>query len=157
MSLLSREQLRQFIKENDFKSPENIQAALKEVFASTIQEMLEAELEAHLGYAKHAVKDKTTDNSRNGHSHKSITSEYGEVNISVPRDRKGEFDPLIIKKHQTNTVGIEDQVIALYARGMSTRDIQAHLEHLYGVDVSPVFRKSKIQRNAADLCIGTAT
>ncbi|WP_206922180.1 IS256 family transposase, partial [Alicyclobacillus suci] len=137
MSLLSREQLRQFIKENDFKSPEDIQAALKEVFASTMQEMLEAELETHLGYAKHAVKDKMTDNSRNGHSHKSITSEYGEVDISVPRDRKGEFDPLIIKKHQTNTVGIEDQVIALYARGMSTRDIQAHLEHLYGVDVSP--------------------
>lgn len=137
MGLLSKEQLRQFIKENDFKSPEDIQAALKEVFASTMQEMLEAEMETHLGYAKHAVKDKTTDNSRNGHSHKSITSEYGEVDVAVPRDRKGEFDPLIVKKHQTNTVGIEEQVIALYARGISTRDIQAHLEHLYGVDVSP--------------------
>jgi len=137
MGLLSKEQLRQFIKENDFHSPEDIQAALKEVFASTMQEMLEAELETHLGYAKHAIKDKITDNSRNGHSRKTITSEYGEVDIAVPRDRKAEFAPLIVKKHQTHTVGIEDQVIALYARGISTRDIQAHLEHLYGVDVSP--------------------
>ncbi len=98
MGLLSKEQLRQFIKENDFHLPEDIQAALKEVFASTMQEMLEAELETHLGYVKHAVKDKATNNSRNGHSRKTITSEYDEVDIAVPRDCKAEFDPLIVKK-----------------------------------------------------------
>ncbi|WP_420168181.1 transposase [Alicyclobacillus hesperidum] len=79
--------------------------------------MLEAELDTHLGYAKHDTKNKTTDNSRNGHSRKTLASEYGDVEISVPRDRKGEFEPEIIKKNQTNTVGIEEQVIALYARG----------------------------------------
>lgn len=137
MAKVSKEQLRQFIKENNLKSTEDVQAALRDLFASTMQEMLEAELETHLGYAKHDVRNKQTDNSRNGHSSKTLTSEYGDVEISVPRDRKGEFEPQIIKKHQTNTAGIEEQIIALYARGMSTRDIQSHLHHLYGLEVSP--------------------
>ena len=137
MTKVSKEFLKQFIKENDLKSTEDVQAALRDLFASTMQGMLEAELDTHLGYAKHDTKNKTTDNSRNGHSRKTLTSEYGDVEISVPRDRKGEFEPEIIKKNQTNTVGIEEQVIALYARGVSTRDIQAHLHQLYGLDVSP--------------------
>jgi putative transposase len=137
MTKVSKEFLQQFIKENDLKSTEDVQAALRDLFASTMQGMLEAELDTHLGYAKHDSKNKTTDNSRNGHSHKTLTSEYGDVEISVPRDRKGEFEPEIIKKNQTNTIGIEQQVIALYARGVSTRDIQAHLHQLYGLDVSP--------------------
>ncbi|MFX4301637.1 IS256 family transposase [Alicyclobacillus tolerans] len=137
MTKVSKEFIQQFIKENDLKSTEDVQAALRDLFASTMQGMLEAELETHLGYAKHDTKSKTTDNSRNGHSRKTLTSEYGDVEISVPRDRKGEFEPEIIKKNQTNTVGIEEQVIALYARGVSTRDIQAHLHQLYGLDVSP--------------------
>lgn len=137
MTKVSKEFLQQFIKENDLKSTEDVQAALRDLFASTMQGMLEAELETQLGYAKHDTKNKTTDNSRNGHSRKTLTSEYGDVEITVPRDRKGEFEPEIIKKNQTNTVGIEEQVIALYARGVSTRDIQAHLHQLYGLDVSP--------------------
>jgi transposase-like protein len=114
-----------------------VQAALRDLFAGTMQEMLEAELDTHLGYAKHDTKNKTTDNSRNGHSRKTLTSEYGDVEIAVPRDRKNEFEPEIVKKNQTNTVGIEEQVVALYARGVSTRDIGAHLQQLYGLDVSP--------------------
>lgn len=137
MAMVSKEQLRQFIKENNLKSTEDVQAALKDLFAATLQEMLEAELETHLGYAKHDVKNKATDNSRNGHSRKTLTSEYGDVEIAVPRDRKGEFEPQIIKKHQTNTAGIEEQIIAMYARGMSTRDIQSHLHQLYGLEISP--------------------
>ncbi|WAH37766.1 IS256 family transposase [Alicyclobacillus dauci] len=137
MTKVSKEFLQQFIKENDLKSTEDVQAALRDLFASTMQGMLEAELDTHLGYPKHDTKNKTIDNSRNGHSRKTLTSEYGDVEISVPRDRKGEFEPEIVKKNQTNTVGIEEQVIALYARGVSTRDIQAHLHQLYGLEVSP--------------------
>jgi len=137
MALVSKDQLRQFIRDNNLKSTDDVQAALRDLFASTMQEMLEAELEAELGYAKHDTKNKTTDNSRNGYSRKTLTSEYGEVEIAVPRDRKGEFEPQIIKKHQTNTAGIEEQIIAMYARGVSTRDIQSHLYQLYGLEVSP--------------------
>ncbi|MFB5192731.1 IS256 family transposase [Alicyclobacillus fastidiosus] len=137
MTKVSKEQLRKFIKENNLKSTEDVQAALRDLFAGTMQEMLEAELDTHLGYAKHDTKNKTTDNSRNGHSRKTLTSEYGDVEIAVPQDRKNEFEPEIVKKNQTNTVGIEKQVVALYARGVSTRDIGAHLQQLYGLDVSP--------------------
>jgi transposase-like protein len=137
MAMVSKEHLRQFIKENNLKSAEDVQSAVRDLFASAMQEILEAELETELGYAKHDTKNKATGNSRNGHSRKTLTSEYGEVEITVPRDRKGEFEPEIIKKHQTKTTGVEEQVIALYARGVSTRDIQSHLQHLYGVEVSP--------------------
>ena len=143
MALVSKDQLRQFIRDNNLKSTDDVQAALRDLFASTMQEMLEAELEAELGYAKHDTKNKTTDNSRNGYSRKTLTSEYGEVEIAVPRDRKGEFEPQIIKKHQTNTAGIEEQIIAMYARGVSTRDIQSHLYQLYGLESrhsSPISR-----------------
>ncbi len=75
----------------------------------------------------HDAKNKSTTNSRNGKSKKTITSEYGEMEIQVPRDRNGEFEPMIVKKHQSNVTGIEDQIIAMYAKGVSTRDIQDHL------------------------------
>ncbi len=115
------------IKEHNIQSAEDIQSTLKELFADTLQEMLEAEMEDSLGYAKHDAKNKTTSNSRNGHSKKTVRSDYGEVEIQVPRDRNGEFDPLIVKKNQTNVTGIEDQIMAMYAKGLSTRDIQHHL------------------------------
>ncbi len=137
MKLLPKDQLRQFIKDNNLKTVEDVQKTLKELFAETLQEMLEAELETELGYAKHDVKNKETRNSRNGHSKKTVTSEYGEVEIEVPRDRLGEFEPMVVKKHQTQVTGIEDQIISMYSKGMSTRDIQDHLNQLYGIDVSP--------------------
>ncbi len=137
MSLMSKEQLKQWIKEKNMQSVEDVQAALKELFAETLQEMLEAELETSLGYAKHDTKNKKTTNSRNGYSKKKVRSEYGDVDIQVPRDRAGEFEPTIVKKNQTNVTGIEDQIIAMYAKGVSTRDIQDHLQQLYGIEVSP--------------------
>ncbi|WP_139991461.1 IS256 family transposase [Paenibacillus paridis] len=109
------------------------------LFAETIQEMLEAEMDEHLGYQKHETQKKQTSNSRNGKSKKNIISEYGEQEIAVPRDREGEFEPLVVKKHQSNVTGIEDQMIALYAKGVSTREIQDHLQNLYGIEVSPTF------------------
>ncbi len=78
-------------------------------------------MDTHLGYEKHEVKNKATTNSRNGKSRKTVVSEYGEQEISVPRDRNGEFEPLVVKKHPTNVTGIEDQIIALYAKGVTTR------------------------------------
>lgn len=137
MKLLPKDQLRQFIKDNNLKTVEDVQKTLKDLFAETLQEMLEAELETELGYAKHDIKNKETRNSRNGHSKKTVTSEYGEVEIEVPRDRFGEFEPMVVKKHQTQVTGIEDQIISMYSKGMSTRDIQDHLNQLYGIDVSP--------------------
>ncbi|MGG1601202.1 MULTISPECIES: IS256 family transposase [Paenibacillus] len=137
MKLLPKDQLRQFIKENNLKTVEDVQKTLKDLFAETLQEMLEAELETELGYAKHDVKHKETHNSRNGHSKKTVTSEYGEIEIEIPRDRLGEFEPMVVKKHQRQVTGIEDQIVSMYAKGMSTRDIQEHLNQLYGIDVSP--------------------
>ncbi|CAM4494733.1 IS256 family transposase [Paenibacillus phoenicis] len=133
----SRDQVKAFIKDNDLKTMADVQSALKELFADTLQEMLETELDHELGYAKHDVANKQTKNSRNGKSKKMITSEYREQEIRVPRDRNGEFEPMIVKKHQSNVTGIEEQIIAMYAKGVSTRDIQDHLAHLYGIDVSP--------------------
>jgi transposase-like protein len=137
MGLWTKEQLRAFIKENKLVTAQDAQNALKDLFAETIQEMLEAELDTHLGYEKHEVKAKATSNSRNGKSKKTVVSEYGEQEIMVPRDRLGEFEPVVIQKHQKNVTGIEDQIIALYAKGVSTRDIQDHLQNLYGIEVSP--------------------
>lgn len=137
MGLWTKQQLRQFIKENKLVTAQDAQNALKDLFAETLQEMLEAEMDTHLGYDKHDIKNKQTSNSRNGKSKKTVTSEYGEQEIEVPRDRQGEFEPLVIKKYQSNVTGIEDQIIALYSKGVSTRDIQDHLEQLYGIEVSP--------------------
>ncbi|MFR9712156.1 IS256 family transposase [Paenibacillus sp. MB22_1] len=137
MGLWTKEQLRAFIKENKLVTAQDAQNALKELFAETLQEMLEAELDTHLGYEKHEVKAKMTPNSRNGKSKKTVVSEYGEQEIAVPRDRMGEFEPVVLQNHQKNVTGIEDQIIALYAKGVSTREIQDHLQNLYGIEVSP--------------------
>lgn len=96
--------------------------------------MLEAEMDTQWGFAKHDTKNKQTENSRNGHSKKTVDSELCEMEIDVPRDRQGEFEPIIVKKHQKRMHSIEEQVIALYARGVSTSDIQAHLHQIYGID-----------------------
>jgi len=133
----TKEQLRAFIRENGLASAEDAQQALKELFKDTLQEMLEAELETDLGYAKNEKAGKAETNRRNGHSSKTVRSEYGEMDLTVPRDRNGTFEPAVVKKHQKNVTGIEDQILALYAKGVSTKDIQDHLQQLYGVEVSP--------------------
>jgi len=109
---------------------------LKDIFKDIIQELMEAELEEKLGYAKEERSAKNTDNCRNGYSTKTLKSEFGEVEIQIPRDRKGEFEPKIIPKYQRNVSGIEEKIISLYARGMSTRDIGEQLKDLYGVEIS---------------------
>ena len=110
---------------------------LKDLLGGTIQTMLEAEIEDNLGYSKHNYKEKITNNSRNGHSNKTVRSEYGTIDLDIPRDRNGEFEPQIIPKRQREITGIEGQILSLYSKGMSNRDIEDHLQNLYGVDVSP--------------------
>lgn len=136
MSTLTKEQVKAIIRGNNFQSVSDVSAYLKDIFRDVIQELLEAELEVNLGYSKEDPSKKNTDNSRNGYSSKTLKSEFGEVEIQVPRDRKGEFQPKIIPKYQRNVTGIEDKVISLYASGMSTRDISKQVEELYGIDFS---------------------
>lgn len=135
--LLSKEQLRTLIQEENIKTTDDIQRVLKEMFGDVLQEALEAELGHSLGYEKNDAAGKETGNRRNGHSAKTVRSEFGDVELAIPRDRDGEFDPVIVKKHQKNVAGIEDQILSLYARGVSTREIQDHFQQLYGVEVSP--------------------
>ena len=106
------------------------------ILGDTLQGMLEAEMDEKLGYSKYDYKNKETDDSRNGYSKKTVVSSLGEINLDVPRDRKGEFEPQAIKKNQTDISNIEDQVLSMYAKGMTTRDISTHLRDVYGVEAS---------------------
>lgn len=130
------EVLRRLIEEYDVKTTRDVQEMLKDLFAGTIQEMLEAELEDHLGYERYDNKSKGTTNSRNGYRSKKVKSDFGEVKLSIPRDRNGDFEPRVIKNYENDISGIEDQVIGMYSKGMSTRDISTHLKSIYGIDVS---------------------
>lgn len=114
----------------------DVQEMLKDLLGDTLQGMLEAEMDDKLGYSKYDYKNKETDDSRNGFSKKTVTSSLGDIELDIPRDRKGEFEPKVVKKNQTDISNIEDQVLSMYAKGMSTRDISAHLSSVYGVDAS---------------------
>lgn len=127
---------RQLIAAYDIKGMDDIKAMVRDLVGDTLQDMLSCELDEHLGYEKYDTRDKQTDNSRNGHSRKTLRSEYGEVEIDVPRDRKGEFEPIVVAKHQRDISEIEGQIISMYAKGMSNRDIEEHMRDLYGVNVS---------------------
>jgi putative transposase len=118
------------------KNPEELTKKLKNLFSGALEKMLTAELEEHLGYEKHSVLGNNSGNSRNGYGKKTIKSEWGESEISVPRDRNGTFEPRIIEKGQTRTDDIEARVLAMYQKGMSTRDIEDHLRDIYGVEAS---------------------
>ena len=115
--------IRELIKEYQPKDVNDVQEALKELLGETLEQMLEAELDDHLGYSKYDYKNKETDDSRNGHSSKTVTSSMGEIELEIPRDRNGSFEPQVVKKNQRDISSIEDQVLSMYAKGMSTRDI----------------------------------
>ncbi|EPY2279091.1 IS256 family transposase, partial [Clostridium sporogenes] len=132
-----KELIKQLIKETKPTSAKDVQETLKDLFADTLKEMLEAELDDHLGYSKYDYKNKNTTNSRNGRNSKKVLSDLGEFDLTVPRDREGSFEPQVVKKNQTDISGIEDQVIGMYAKGMTTRDIATHLENIYGFEASP--------------------
>lgn len=116
---------------------DDIQVMIRELFKETLQQVFEAEIEHHLGYAKHDVSGNNSGNSRNGYTRKRIKTKFGETELKIPRDRKSEYEPQIIKKYETSINGLEDQIIALYSKGMSTRDIEDHMKDIYGISVSP--------------------
>lgn len=123
-------------------SPEDIlgeAGLLKQLTKKVAERALSAEMEQHLGYAKHAAEGRNSGNSRNGKSSKKVRSVHGEIALDIPRDRSGSFEPKLIKKGEKQLNGFDDRIISLYARGMTTRDIQAHFEESYGVEVSPTF------------------
>jgi transposase-like protein len=115
---------------------QDVQDMLKDLLGDTLQGMLEAEMDENLGYSRYDYKNKDTDNSRNGNSKKTVVSSMGEIDLDIPRDRKGEFEPQAVRKNQTDISNIEDQVLSMYAKGMTTRDISSHLHEVYGVDAS---------------------
>lgn len=124
----------------DYQSPDDLlgdDGLLQQLTKALVERALQGELTHHLGYAKHAAEGKNTGNSRNGTSPKTLKGKRGQVQIEVPRDRTGEFEPQLVKKGQTRFDGLDDKIISLYARGMTTREIQGHLEEVYGVEVSP--------------------
>lgn len=114
----------------------DVQEMLKDLLGDTLQGMLEGEMDQKLGYSKYDYQNKDTDDSRNGYSKKKVISSVGEIELDIPRDRKCEFEPQIVKKNQTDISNIEDQVLSMYAKGMTTRDISTHLKSVYGVDAS---------------------
>jgi putative transposase len=116
---------------------DDVQAVIRDLFKDTLQVIFEAEMEHHLGYSKHHVDGIHSGNSRNGYSKKTIKSKFGTTTLDIPRDRKGEYEPQIIKKHESALNGLDEQIIALYSKGMSTRDIEDHMRDIYGISVSP--------------------
>jgi len=126
----------------DYQTPQDLfgeNGIIKQLTKGMIERCLQAEMQEHLGYAKHGRKKLESANTRNGKGTKTLKSEHGELEISVPRDRDGSFEPLLVKKRQSRLDGFEEKILAMYARGMTTRDIQAQLQELYSVEVSPTF------------------
>ena len=125
---------------SNYKNPEDLLGEgglLKELTKRLVERALEAEMTMHLGYEKHDKSDSQKNNSRNGRSKKTIKGDFGEAKIKIPRDRKSEFEPKLVPKGETHFDGFDDKIISMYARGMTVREIQSHLEEMYQVEVSP--------------------
>ncbi len=129
-----KELVSQMMKEQEIDGLADLQEVLKEMLKSGVEELLSAELEDELGYKKY--ERKTKKNSRNGSSKKTVRSDYGNLELDIPRDRLWEFEPKAVPKHSKDISAIEDKVISMYAKGMSQRDISAHIEDMYGIPLS---------------------
>jgi len=130
---------------SNYQKPEDLigeNGLLKQLTKALIERALEAEMTEHLGHAKHEPVTNSSGNARNGKSRKNLKGDFGELAIEIPRDRHGSFEPQIVAKHQTRWTGFDDKIISLYARGLTVREIQSHLEELYGVEVSPTLISS---------------
>ena len=123
-----------------YQKPEDIvgeNGLLKQLTKAIVERAMEAELTHHVGYRKHDPASRPRSNKRNGSSPKTLKGDFGEIEIAVPRDRQGSFEPQIVPKHERRFAGSDDKILSMYARGMTTREIQGHLEEIYGVEVSP--------------------
>jgi putative transposase len=129
----------------DYKNPEQIigeNGLLKQLTKALLERAMNAELTEHLGYGKHDPAGYNSGNSRNGTTKKKLKGDFGEMELETPRDREGTFEPKIVSKGQTRFTGFDDKILSMYARGMSTREIQGHLEEIYGVEISPALVSS---------------
>ena len=132
-----REKIRELLQMSDISSMDDIQSLFRDTIAEFMENGLESELEEELGYSKYDYKNKGTDNSRNGYSSKTMKTSFGDVEVSIPRDRKGEFEPQLVKKNQTSvSQDVEEKILSMYAKGMSTGDIETHIRDIYGLEVS---------------------
>ena len=136
MDFTDRARVRDFLKEHGIRDLVQLNTLMKEMTGLLVEEMLEAERDAHLGYEKYAVKAKQTNNARNGYSRKRVRSTHGYLELNIPRDRAGTFEPQVVGKHQRDISQIEGQILSMYANGMTERDIAGHIEELYGAGVS---------------------
>lgn len=134
MSLLNTEELKRQIADGTFTGLDDITHEFKNILKEVIQTASQEELTSHLGYDKH--EESNTKNYRNGHNNKTIKSKYGNIDVSIPRDREGSFEPQLVKKREVILNGSEDLILSLYSKGMSVRDIQLHLDDLYGYELS---------------------
>lgn len=131
-----RSKIRELLDMSNITSMDDIQNPFKETIAEFMEDGLETELDDELGYSRYDYCNKNTENSRNGHSSKTLRTSFGDVEVAVPRDRKGEFEPQLLKKNQTSiSQDIEEKILSMYAKGMTTGDIEAHIQDIYGVDV----------------------
>ena len=140
---IRKELLDELIK--DYKKPEDLigeTGLLKQLTKALMERALGAELTEHLGYEKHDPAGYNSGNSRNGTGSKTVAGDFGEIVVETPRDRNGTFEPQILRKHQTRLDGFDDKILSMYARGMTTREIQGHLQEMYGVEVSPTLISS---------------
>jgi putative transposase len=129
----------------NYKKPEDLigeDGLLKQLTKALVERALQAEMAEHLGHGKHAPVANATGNTRNGKSTKTLKGEFGALPIDIPRDRQGSFEPQLVGKHQTRWTGFDDKILSLYARGLTVREIQAHLEEMYGAEVSPTLISS---------------
>jgi len=134
---IPKEIIREYVKNEQFKSTGDIMESIKSMFADVLNEVLQCEIDESLGYDKHErVESEEPRNYRNGITKRKIKTQLGEVEIEVPRDRKGEYEPQIIEKYQRNAEGLDEKILSLYAHGMSTRDIQEQIKDLYDIEIS---------------------
>ena len=118
------------------RTQEDITNAIKALFADTVETILRAEMDEHLGYDKHDISGNNSGNRRNGYNRKTISTQHGEAEIEIPRDRNGTFEPRVVPKYETKSQNIENQIIGLYAKGMSNADISATMQDIYGISTS---------------------
>lgn len=137
MSPERKELIQQFLAQNDIKSAHDIEIALRDMMKETLQTMLENELTEQLGYDKYEYSDSEKTNYRNGYSKKTVHSTNGDIELNIPRDRNGEFEPIIVEKGSKDISNIEEKIIRMYARGISNREIYNQMQELYGVRISP--------------------
>ena len=134
-----REMMRDYLKNNDVevKDGTDVNSVMRDMMSVLLEGVLDEELDEDLGYSKYDYRNKDTDNSRNGHSSKTMHTSYGDMDVAIPRDRNGDFEPQVIKKYQnTVTQDMEEKIISMYAKGMTTGDIESHMRELYDIDIS---------------------